>query len=229
MKADQKKIDETIRNSEMESLHAPLSRQDISLIIKWHDRRGRIDNGLELSIQSGPNGSQLTFSIKNKSSEEEDYKDLLSAKIYDTFGVTDATLASSAINDCINSMVDLKKFSNLKPNKAKEELESAISRILSLFKELHPKDAYELMMVSKLIILDSMSNKDLINASSTPYLETRGVYQTRAIKLSRLWLEFKEKLDKHRKPDQQITVEHVHINNSGQAIIGSQLHGGGGK
>ena len=48
------------------------------------------------------------------------------------------------------------------------------------------------------------------------------------MKLSRLLLEFKEKLDKHRIPHQQINVQHNHVYNEGQAIIGSQINGKGG-
>jgi len=83
-------------------------------------------------------------------------------------------------------------------------------------------------MVSKLIILDLMSTREFIAANSSEIVDRRTTYITRGIKLSRLWCEIKEKLDKHRKPDQRIMVQHNHIHNEGQAIIGSQFSSGGG-
>lgn len=100
--------------------------------------------------------------------------------------------------------------------------------ILSLFQELRPRDPIELMMVTKIIILDHLSNREFTSSTATTSDERRTLRQTRGIKLSRLLLEFKDKFDKHRKPEQQIHVQHNHICNEGQAIIGSQLSTGRG-
>ncbi len=214
-------------NSKIETQSSLLSKEKIALVYKY-DKKSNTDNKLELSTEARPEKPHLAFCIKGKSAKEKGYNNLLSAMICNIFGVTEPNVASSIFNDCVNAILDTTSFLNMPPEQAKRGLERIVTDTLSLFKEFCPRDVFELMMVSKLIILHFMSNKEFISSSLASCLETRGMHQSRAIKLSRLWLEFKEKLDKHRKPDQQITVEHVHINNSGQAIIGSQLHAGGG-
>lgn len=96
-------------------------------------------------------------------------------------------------------------------------------------RDVRPRDVFELMLIKKVIILDSMSTQELIAANNAQTADSRSLYQSRGIRLSRLMLECKEKLDKHRKPDQQIHVQHNHIHNEGQAIIGSQFTSGGGR
>ena len=108
-------------------------------------------------------------------------------------------------------------------------MEKYCENIINLFQEMRPKDIYELMIVTKLIILSDISNREFIEAMRSSSLNVRTIKQNRGIKLSRLFMEFKEKLDKHRKPEQQIMVQHNHIHNEGQAIIGSQLHSDGGR
>ncbi len=71
------------------------------------------------------------------------------------------------------------------------------------------------MMVTKVIILDHLSNKEFIAGAYKGSEELRNSRQSRGIKLSRIFLEFKEKLDKHRRPEQQIHVQHNHIYNEG--------------
>lgn len=100
---------------------------------------------------------------------------------------------------------------------------------MALFQEIRPRDALELMMVTKVIILDHLSTKEFIAGSCRGSEEARNIRQSRGIKLSRLFMEFKDRLDKHRRPEQKIHVQHNHIYNEGQAIIGSNLSTGGGR
>ena len=111
----------------------------------------------------------------------------------------------------------------------KDFIEAKCKIILSLFQEMRPRDVMELMMVSKLIVLDNLSNREFLGSVTVQSENTRAERQHRGIKLSRLFMDFKEKLDKHRMPQQQIHVQHNHIHNEGQAIIGSQISTGGGR
>ncbi len=83
--------------------------------------------------------------------------------------------------------------------------------------------------MTKMIILDHLSNCEFISGSYRSDEQKRTHRQSRGVKLSRLLLEFKEKLDKHRRPHQQINVQHNHVYNKGQAIIGSHINGRGGR
>jgi hypothetical protein len=204
------------------------SEKDVNLVCKWWGRKKEIDNGLSLSVNYENNSiGQVKFHIEGRSPEEEGYGSILSAKIYEIFGVYNPRVAAIAIIDCFKSI--LPELIEFGPQKVSISIERHCENIISLFQEMRPRDAFELMIVTKLIMLNYLSNREFIGSSSAFSEEMETTKQIRGIKLSRLFLEFKEKLDKHRKPDQQITVQHNHVYNEGQAIIGSQLNAIGGE
>jgi len=201
------------------------TQEEISLVCKWWDRTQEADNGLEIAIYEGADqGNCIKFKLRNLSADEEGYKNLLCAKIYETFGVYDPNLVSSMISECINAM---ERISSQPIEKWEKLFSQLCSNIMSVFQEMRPRDIFELMLIKKIIILDCMSTQELIAANSAEIVDMRTLYQSRGVKLSRLMLECKDKLDKHRKPEQQIHVQHNHIHNEGQAIIGSHLTTGG--
>ena len=208
-------------------LQTTSSEQQINLVCKWKVRKNEIHNGLRIAMSYDVIES-IKFQLDGMLPEKEGYKDLLCAKIYETFGVSNSGIAAKAVTDCLNCVIDadvLKK----KPEDGLTILEAYGDNVISLFQEMRPKDIYELMIVTKLIILSDISNREFMGALGSSSMEIRTIKQTRGIKLSRLFMEFKEKMDKHRKPEQQIMVQHNHIHNEGHAIIGSQLHSDGGR
>jgi hypothetical protein len=203
------------------------SNYEINLVCKWKARKNEVYNGLCLFMKNGFDDiGSIKFCLNGISSKEDDYEDLLCSKIYETFGVANSGLAAKAVTDCLNCFVD-EKILKKKPEKILAILEKYGDSIISLFQEMRPKDIYELMMVTKIIILNILSNTEFIGSWEADLMDVRTMKQSRGIKLSRLFLEFKEKLAKHRNPSQQILVQHNHIHNEGQAIIGSQLRAGG--
>lgn len=202
------------------------SHQGVQLVCTWWDRKQEVDNGLKIDLRKGVDGiGSLKFGLKNRSPDEPEYDNLLCAKIFETFGVCEYGLAAAALTDCLNCIPLESATQESKGVLAC--LETHCKNVLSLFQEMRPRDSIELMLTTKIIILDYLSNREFIGSASTDSDDKRTTRQIRGIKLSRLLLEFKEKRDKHRKPDQQIHVQHNHIYNEGQAIIGSQLSTGG--
>ncbi len=198
-----------------------IQKTDNELLMNWIERKVEVYNGL--CIGFGNEG--LRFELKGEDENADVYQELLQAKIYDTFGVSDIHVASTLITNCVNSVYSHSLESQTQDKKA--FLRRCFSEVISLFREFRPRDPFEAMMVSKLIIIDLTSTREFISANSSEHIDSKTTHQNRAIKLSRLWLEIKDKLDKHRKPNQQINVQHNHIYNEGQAIIGSQLSTGG--
>jgi len=200
------------------------------VVMRWIEKKIEISNGLKIAFDQD-NCQCVKFELQGENTNIEGYQELLQAKIYDTFGVSDINVASTLVTNCVNSMLSFSvdPLDSSNGEKLRAYLERCFSDAISLFREFHPQDPFEAMMVSKLIILDLMSTREFIAANSAGVMDHRTTYVTRGIKLSRLWCEIKEKLDKHRRPDQRIMVQHNHIHNEGQAIIGSQLSTGGGK
>lgn len=138
-----------------------------------------------------------------------------------TFGISDI----NAVN--ISKLFIIKDvISNI--DEIFADTEQLFLEIISFFREFRPKDPAEAMMISKLILIDSISTREFVSANSSDYVDQKTMHQSRRIKLLRLWHEIKDRLDKHRKTEQKIVVQHNHIHNEGQAIIGSHLTAGRG-
>lgn len=212
----------------IEKRDSPLS-EDAELVCKWLERKQAVDNSLSPAILNGLDAiGCLQFELKDRCSKDEGYGNLLSAKIFQTFGVYNAGIAAAAFMDCINCIVPFSEIKEMGPDKGEVFLVRHCENILSLFQEMRPRDSIELMIVTKLIILNYLSSHDFAMSFAANTDEKRTLRQARGVKLSRLFLEFKDRFDKHRRPEQQIHVQHNHIYNEGQAIIGSQLSMGGG-
>ena len=206
-----------------------ISFKEPELVMRWIEKKIEVSNGLKIAFEYD-SCQRVKFELQGEDVHSDGFQELLHAKIYDTFGISDINVASTLVTNCVNAMVSF-SIDPLDPSgeeKLKAYLERCFSDVISLFREFQPQDPFEAMMISKLIILDLMSAREFIAANSAEVMDHRTTYITRGIKLSRLWCEIKEKLDKHRRPDQQIMVQHNHIHNEGQAIIGSQLNAGGG-
>jgi hypothetical protein len=92
-----------------------------------------------------------------------------------------------------------------------------------------PKDELEGMMAAQLIAAHNAAMKCYRRAVLTEQsLEARREDLSQANKLSRTYATLLEALDRHRgKGQQKVTVEHVHVHQGGQAVVGVVTPGGG--
>ena len=195
--------------------------EEVQLVCSWWEGKLALDNGLRVGMDLS-NG--IKFELDSRSPEEEGYGNLLCAKVFQTFGVHNIGIAHSAFVDCINCILTgSNELDGKNPDEIKLIFQRWCTNVLDLFQELGPRDAQELMIVTKMIILDHLSNREFIAGAHRSDEQKRTYRQSRGVKLSRLLLEFKEKLDKHRRPQQQINVQHNHVYNNGQAIVGAQF------
>ncbi|MEX1313819.1 MAG: hypothetical protein AB1Z38_06570 [Desulfotignum sp.] len=104
---------------------------------------------------------------------------------------------------------------------------------LAIMPELAPRDAFEGMLTNQMFLvfrqalhIFSLSNLDGNRGRS----DIQDSLTNRYVKLMRLFNQQLEALDKHRRGgNQKMTVEHVHVHEGGQAIVGNINQGGGGK
>jgi len=93
-----------------------------------------------------------------------------------------------------------------------------------------PRDELEAMMAAQLLAGHHAAMECFRRAMipDQPF-EGRKEALNQANKLSRTWATLLESLNRHRgKGQQRVTVEHVHVNAGGQAVVGSLQTGGGG-
>jgi hypothetical protein len=93
-----------------------------------------------------------------------------------------------------------------------------------------PKDELEAMMAAQLIAAHNAAMECYRRAMlSEQTFEGRRENLSQANKLSRTYATLLEALNRHRgKGQQRVTVEHVHVHEGGQAIVGNVENPGGG-
>ena len=111
----------------------------------------------------------------------------------------------------------------------KEELLTKLNASLLIFSGMKPKDSIEAMMITQMIAVNEMallaSERALITEQPDEFV---GKNMNRATKLCRSYASLVEALTKYRtKGQQKITVQHVNVNDGGQAVIGDVNQGVG--
>ncbi len=99
---------------------------------------------------------------------------------------------------------------------------------MPLLLAISPENEVETMLAAQMIGIHTMSMTMMRRAMSTDQT-VEGVNNNvnRVTRLSRTFIGLLEALNRHRgKGKQKITVEHVTVNEGGQAIVGNVEHGG---
>ena len=112
-----------------------------------------------------------------------------------------------------------------------QELVKSVNETLPILQAIAPRDELEGMLAIQMVGIHNMA-MSMMRRAMLPDQTVEGVNYNvnRVTKLSRTFIAQMEALNKHRgKGKQKITVEHVTVNEGGQAIVGNVEHGGGGR
>jgi hypothetical protein len=114
------------------------------------------------------------------------------------------------------------------PNHEKTD-ETSFNGVLGILHGINPADEIEAMLASQMVGLHLASMDCMRRAQlSSQTFEARDMNLKHASKLSRTFAGQVEALKRYRTGGQQkVTVEHVTVNQGGQAIVGSVTVGGG--
>ncbi len=115
-------------------------------------------------------------------------------------------------------------------NSDKEERNRQLSATVAALVGIRPKDELEGMMAAQLIAAHNAAMECYRRAMiGEQTFEGRRENLSQANKLSRTYATLLEALNRHRgKGHQRVTVEHVHVHASGQAVVGVVGSPGGG-
>jgi len=104
-----------------------------------------------------------------------------------------------------------------------------INIALALLNGINPQDEIEGMLAVQMVGVHNMAMDAMrLTMISDQYPEAKERNTSRAVKLLRTFTAQVEALNKHRRKGQQkVTVEHVNVNEGGQAIVGNVTQGGG--
>jgi len=138
------------------------------------------------------------------------------------FGTKDADLVSATVEQLGQIFSHGENLAN------SDRCLSIINAAFASIVELEPKDSTELMLATQMVTVHNMamelSRRAMLNEQTVDGVE-RNI--NRANKLMRTFTTQIEALNKYRtKGKQKITVQHVNVNDGGQAIVGDVKGGG---
>jgi hypothetical protein len=137
-------------------------------------------------------------------------------------------IGGSDDDDFCNVLVDQVCSSLWKKNSNPDERQRQMLAVVAAMMGMQPRDELEGMLIGQLIASHNAAMECYRRAMiGEQTFEARRENLTQANKLSRSYAALVEALDRHRgKGQQYVKVEHVHVHQGGQAIVGTGMHGG---
>jgi hypothetical protein len=139
-------------------------------------------------------------------------------------------IGGSDNDDFCNVLVNQVCSSLWKKNSDPDQRQRQILAVVAAMMGMQPRDELEGMLIGQLIASHNAAMECYRRAMiGEQTFEGRRENLTQANKLSRSYAALVEALDRHRgKGQQYVKVEHVHVHQGGQAIVGAVTQGGRG-
>ncbi len=139
-------------------------------------------------------------------------------------GVTFGYSSPNVTISMLTALVGLDKEAGIKQNQV-----SVANRYLAMMQGTEPKDQIEAMLTSQMIAAYEISMKTCGKLENCEYLEQYNSFSNTLNKTMRTFAALTEALARYRtKGQQKVIVEHVTVNEGGQAIVGNVNAGGRG-
>jgi len=206
------------KKKEQDKPEVKFTEDEKSLIEKYLKRRKEMGNLLPLKFKevSDKKGG-LTYNVDYEEGQEE----LMAAQLSETTGAVYVDTMTTVLTQAANAI------DNLGKSKAVQ-----IQTVASQMLEFAPRDGIEGVLVAQMVSAHNNAMECLRRANADgQYFEAKTTYLNQSVKLMRTFTAQLEALNRYRgKGGQKVTVEHVHVNEGGQAIVGNVTkQGGGGK
>jgi hypothetical protein len=132
-------------------------------------------------------------------------------------------------SDGFNNIVCNQVLSAIWPSSNPEQLTTQYEAALAGMMGIEPRDEIEGMLAAQMVATHSAAMECYRRAMlDNQTFEGRRENLNQANKLTRSYATLMEALNRHRgKGQQKVTVEHVHVHQGGQAIVGNVTPGGG--
>lgn len=150
---------------------------------------------------------------------------LLAVKMLEALGTPDRELQSYQLGQAIqtfNGTASVEGFNN-------DKIAPSANNALAILTGIQPQDELESMLAVQMIGVHNMAMETLKRAMlAGQSFEGKQVNINQATKMLRTFMAQMEALKKYRTGGQQkMIVEHVHVGEGGQAIVGTVTQGGG--
>lgn len=186
-------------------------------LAKYKERRER--RPVKVKIAKSDSGEpQITL--------EEPKGQMYEVKMLEALGTPDSDLQSRLLDQVIHTFEGTVSNGGLDNDK----VVSAYNSTMAILTGIQPQDEIEGMLAVQMIGVHNMAMDYMGKATRTDRVDFMSTYMNGATKSLRTFAAQMEALKKYRTGGQQkMVVEHVHVNEGGQAIVGNVNQGGGGK
>ena len=186
-------------------------------IAKYKERKGRKPIKVK-NVESDSGESQLTV--------EEPKGQMYEVKMLEALGTPDSDLQNrllAQVCQTFDGTVSNDGFDN-------DKVVSAYNSTMAILSGIQPQDEIEGMLAVQMIGVHNMAMNYMGKATRTDRVDFMSTYMNGATKSLRTFAAQMEALKRYRTGGQQkMVVEHVHVNEGGQAIVGTVNQGGRGK
>ncbi len=164
---------------------------------------------------------------KNKTFELEGDGLLALAKITEAFGTSDYDLQNFLLDQVAQTFKGFQSSEGVCEN---SEMAKFCNHAMAILQGIKPQEEIEAMLAVQMIGVHNMAMEAMKTVMiSDQYPESKQSNTNRATKLLRTFTAQMEALKRYRTGGQQrMTVEHIHINEGAQALVGCVSGGGAG-
>ncbi len=149
-----------------------------------------------------------------------DRDQLMDTQIMEATGAANSDVGIQMLANVGNAIVSAKA--------ERSKMATQLNAVAQSMQALGPQDEYEGQLIAQLVVLHEHAMDWLGRAQRTERVDFANVYLNGASKLLTRHHETLEALLKYRrKGEQRVYVEHVHVHDGGQAIVGNVIPGGG--
>lgn len=151
---------------------------------------------------------------------------LFETRYTETYGTVDSDVQFHLLNQIVQSFNDISSSNKINQEKSIQACNTA----LGILHGIQPQDELEGMLAVQMVSTHNMAMNCIGRATQTNRVDFMNTYMNGATKMLRTFAAQMEALTKYRTGGQQkMTVEHVHVNKGGQAIVGTVNQGGRGQ
>jgi hypothetical protein len=187
---------------------------------KSNFRSEKIDQGSSTSICECEKGSLTSKKNKGIGTVQSSNDSIKKQQVFLISGDKDAILFLS--NQLIMSFIGSDPVDE-------KEVDKIMKKAMSLLVGINPQDQVETMLAVQMLATHNLSMALIREAHRSKIGIRTEMFSNLASKITRVFTSQVEALGKYRnKGKQKIVVEHVVINEGGQAIVGSEINPGGG-
>lgn len=161
--------------------------------------------------------------LRSDSTNNEDF-DLAKLKRSEALGTTDCDLQNLLLNQAIMTFYGCANTDGISDDKVADNCNFA----MAILNGIQPQDEIEGMLAIQMIAVHNMAMETLKRAILRGQsFDGKNINVNQSSKMLRTFIAQMEALKKYRTGGQQkMIVEHVHVNEGGQAIVGTVSQGG---